>query len=148
MIQFSCPSCSSTCSVDDRFAGRKLKCPKCGARVLHVKDREVQLLTAGSAIPSKPLEPTGAAPPPQDVTPVATAALPHSIGELVGQSESRQNLYVGAGLLALFATVAVILGIALGVRLLVVAPIAVVLSAVGIYLWFHTRKLKSRLTKK
>jgi hypothetical protein len=148
VIQFSCPSCSSTCSVDDRFAGRKLKCPKCGARVLHVKDREVQLLTAGSAIPSKPPAPAGGSPVPQDLTPVATAVLPHSIGELVGQSESRQNLYVGAGLLGLFAIVAIFLGLALGVRLLVVAPIAVVLSALGIYLWLHTRKLKSRLSKK
>jgi DNA-directed RNA polymerase subunit RPC12/RpoP/Flp pilus assembly protein TadB len=148
VIQFSCPSCSSTCSVDDRYSGRKLKCPKCGARVLHLKDREVKLLTAGSALPSKAAAPASGAPPPGDVTPVATAALPHTIGELVGQSESRQNLYVGAGLLAVFTVVAVVLGLMLGVRLLVVAPIAVLLSTVGIYLWFHTRKLKKRLSKK
>jgi Flp pilus assembly protein TadB len=76
---------------------------------------------------------------------VATAPVPHSVGELVEQSESRQNLYVGAGLLAFFSLLAVILGLALGVRLLVVVPIAVVLSAVGIYLWLHTRKLKRQL---
>ena len=58
MIQFACPSCSSTCSVDDKFSGRKQKCPKCGARVLHLKDREVKLLTAGSALPPKPAEPS------------------------------------------------------------------------------------------
>jgi Flp pilus assembly protein TadB len=64
----------------------------------------------------------------------------------VEQSESRQNLYVGAGLLGFFALLAIILGISLGVRLLIVAPIAVVLSAVGVYLWLHTRKLKRQLT--
>jgi hypothetical protein len=145
VIQFACPSCRSTCSVDERFAGRKAKCPKCGARVLHLKDREVKLLTAGTALPPKPAAPAGGAPPPQDVTPLATAVLPHSLGELVGQSESKQNLYVGAGLLGFFALVAIMLGFMLGIRLLVVLPIAVVLSAVGIYLWLHTRKLKRRL---
>jgi Flp pilus assembly protein TadB len=135
------------CSVDDRFAGRKLKCPKCGARVRHHKDRPIELLTAGSTIPPKASAPASERPP-GDVTPVATEVLPHSIGELVGQSESRQNLYVGAGLLGLFALVAILLGVALGVRLLIFAPIAVVLSAVGIFLWLHTRKLKRRLSRK
>ena len=145
MIQFACPSCSSTCSVDDRFAGRKAKCPKCGARVLHLKGSEVKLLTAGTALPPKPAATAGGAPPPHEVTPLATAVLPHSVGELVGQSESKQNLYVGAGLLGFFAIIAIMLGIMLGIRLLVVLPIAVVLSASGIYLWLHTRKLKRRL---
>jgi hypothetical protein len=137
--------------VDDRYSGRKLKCPKCGARVLHVKDREVKLLTAGSALPPKAAEPssaTAATQPMSDVTPVATAVLPHSVTELVGQSESKQNLYVGAALLTFFAFIAIVLGFVLNVRLLIVAPIAVVLSALGIYLWLHTRKLKSRLIKK
>ena len=151
MIQFACPSCSSTCSVDDKFAGRKLKCPKCGARVVHVKDREVKLLTAGSALPPKPAAPsaaTDATQPMSDVTPLATAVLPHSVGELVNASESKQNFYVGAGLLLFFAIVAVVLGIILGQKLLILTPIAVVLLAVGIYLWLHIRKLKSRLIKK
>jgi len=148
VIQFACPSCASTCSVDDRFTGRKLKCPKCGARVRHLKDRQVELLSAGSALPPKPPAPppASAAGAPAPAIPAATAPLPHSVGELVEQSESRQNLYVGAGLLGFFALLAVILGISLGVRLLVVAPVAVVLSAVGIYLWLHTRKLKRQLT--
>lgn len=145
MIQFACPSCRSTCSVDDRYAGRKLKCPKCGARVLHLQGLEVKLLSPGSAVPPKPAPPSTGAPPPEDVTPVATAVLPHSVGDLVGRSESKQNLTVGAGLLGFFGIVAVILGIALGIRLLVVVPIAVILSAVGIYLWLHTRKIKRRL---
>ncbi len=148
MIQFVCPSCSSTCSVDDKFSGRKLKCPKCGARVLHVKDREVKLLTAGSALPPKPPSPSTGLPPLTDVTPEATAVLPHSVTELVTKTESKQNLYVGAGLLAFFSLVAIILGFVLSIKLLVVLPIAVDLSAVGFYLWWHTRKLKERLIKK
>jgi len=152
VIQFPCPSCSSTCSVDDKFAGRKLKCPKCGARVVHVKDREVKLLTPGSAVPPKPAA-AGAASqeatqPLSDVTPIATAVLPHSVTELVTASESKQNLYIGAGLLLLFAVVSVILGFVLSVKLLIFAPIAVVLSAVGIYLWLHMQKIKKRIIKK
>lgn len=150
MIQFNCPSCKSACSVDDKFAGRKLKCPKCGARVLHRKDGPMELLTAGSAVPPKPAAPstaTDATQPMSDVTPLATAVLPHSVGDLVNASESKQNFYVGAGLLLFFAIVAVALGIILGQTLLVVTPIAVVLVAAGIYLWLHIRKLKSRLRK-
>jgi DNA-directed RNA polymerase subunit RPC12/RpoP len=151
VIQFACPSCKSACSVDDKFAGRKLKCPKCGARVLHGKDGGVTLLTAGSAVPPKPAAPstaTDATQPMSDVTPLATAVLPHSVGDLVNSSESKQNFYVGAGLLLFFAIVATVLGIILGQKLLVVTPIAVVLVAAGIYLWLHIRKLKSRLIKK
>lgn len=149
MIQFVCPSCSSTCSVDDRFSGRKLKCPKCGARVLHLKDREVKLLTAGSALPPKPASPpVPGAPPLTDATPEATAVLPHSVTELVTKSESKQNLYVGAGLLGFFSLIGIILGFVLSIKLLIVLPIAVDLTAVGIYLWLHTRKLKARLIKR
>jgi len=151
MIQFACPSCTSACSVDDKFAGRKLKCPKCGARVLHSKDGGVTLLTAGSAVPPKPAASspaTEATQPMTDVTPLATAVLPHSVGDLVNASESKQNFYVGAGLLLFFAIVAVALGIILGQKLLILTPIAVVLMAVGVYLWLHIRKLKSRLIKK
>lgn len=146
MIQFVCPSCSSTCSVDDRFSGRKLKCPKCGARVLHLKDREVKLLTAGSALPPKPASPpVPGAPPLTDATPEATAVLPHSVTELVTKSESKQNLYVGAGLLGFFSLIGIILGFVLSIKLLIVLPIAVDLTAVGIYLWLHTKKLRQKI---
>jgi len=147
VIQFPCPSCSSTCSVDDKFAGRKLKCPKCGARVLHVKDREVKLLTPGSAVPQKTAS-QEATQPLSDVTPIATAVLPHSVTDLVTASESKQNLYIGAGLLLLFAVVSVILGFVLSVKVLIFAPFAVVLSAVGIYLWLHMQKIKKRIIKR
>ena len=91
MIQFACPSCKSTCSVDDKFKGRKIKCPRCGARVVHVQGAEVRMLTAGT-VPSvatavtQPM-PASAPPPadapPSDLTPVATAVVPHLVGEFV-----------------------------------------------------------------
>ena len=152
MIQFACPSCSSTCAVDDKFRGRKLKCPKCGARVLHREGVRVELLTAGSPLPPKaPDAATAPAPvgtPVSDITPLATAVLPHSMGQLMDESESKQNLHIVIGLLLLFAVVAIILGIALGLKLLVVGPIAVVLSASGIYLWQHTRKIQRRIAER
>lgn len=152
MIQFTCPSCKSGCSVDDKYKGRKLRCPKCSARVLHRDGDRVELLTAGKDLPPKPAPApapgsTDPTQPLSDITPVATAIIPHSVGELVNASESKQNLYIGAALLGFFAIVGVILGLVLNVKLLVVAPIAVVLVAVGIYLWLHTQKLQKRLDR-
>jgi len=150
LIQFACPSCSSTCSVDDKYKGRKLKCPKCGARVLHREGVRVELLTAGTPLPPKsgPAEPAPAVAALSDVTPLATAVLPHSMGQLMDESESKQNLHIIAALLVLFAIVAVILGFVLGLRLLVVGPIAVLLSAVGLCLWLHTRKIRRRIEER
>jgi uncharacterized membrane protein len=117
--------------------------------VVHVKDREVKLLTPGSALPPKPSSTSQEATQPlSDVTPIATAVLPHSVTELVTASESKQNLYIGAGLLLLFAVVSVILGFVLSMKVLIFAPFAVVLSAVGIYLWLHMQKIKKRIIKK
>ena len=148
MIQFACPSCKSTCSVGDQFAKRKLKCPKCGARVLHLDGTRVELLTAGKDLPPKPAAPSAsgeATQPLTDITPVATAVLPHSVGELMSESESKQNLHIIIGLLLLFAVAAVVLGFMLNLKLLIVGPFAVVLSAAGLYLWMHTRKIQQRL---
>lgn len=152
MIKFTCPSCKSGCSVDDKFAKRKLKCPTCGARVLHLGDTRVELLTAGAAVPAKSssaasAETQPASPSISDVTPIATA-VPHSVTELIGQSESKQNLYLGAGLLLVFCLVTILLGFILSMKVLIVAPIAVLLSAVGIYLWMHTQKIKKRLAER
>jgi hypothetical protein len=181
VIKFTCPSCKTGCSVDDRFSNRKLKCPTCGARVLHLGDSRVELLTAGAVVPPKPAAPSAAAtdvapasaappkpaapsgeatdvmpksvaplppsPPTDELTPLATA-VPHSLGELVGASESRQNFYVGVGLLVFFSLVLIVLGFIVGSRLLVVIPIAVLLSAAGLYLWMHTQKLKKRLAER
>ncbi len=154
MIKFICPSCKGSCSVDDKFAKRKLKCPSCGARVLHIDGDRVELLTGGIAMPPKPsasavasatAETQPASPSVGDVTPLATAVLPHSVGELVESSESKQNFYVGTGLLIFFCGVAVFLGFILGSKVLIVAPVAVLLTAVGIYLYLHTQKLKKRI---
>jgi|SRR5581483_116213 len=150
MIQFACPSCSATCSVDDKHRGRKIKCPKCGARVLHREGVRVELLTAGSPPPPK-AAPSASAPAeamPSDVTPLATAVLPHSVGQLMDESESKQNRHIIAALLVLFAIVAVILGFVLGLKLLVVGPIAALLSAAGLYLWLHTRKIRRRIEER
>jgi len=156
MIKFVCPSCNAGCSVDDKFAKRKLKCPTCGARVLHLGENRVELLTAGAAVPAKPsataiaasaAETQPVSPSISDVTPLATA-VPHSVTELVGASESKQNLYVGGGLLVFFCLVGILLGFIMSSKILIVAPIAVLLSAVGIALWLHTQKIKKRLAER
>jgi len=93
--------------VDDKFKGRKIKCPKCGARVVHVKDAHVELLTPGTppapgaapAAQAPAAATTEAVPVPSDATPVATAVVPHLVGEFVQQKESKQNLLIGGGLL-------------------------------------------------
>ena len=161
LIQFACPSCKATCSVDDKFKGRKIKCPKCGARVVHVKDAHVELLTPGkppapgadpaSAAPAAATTPeasaaatTAPAPMPSDATPVATAVVPHLVGEFVQQKESKQNLLIVGGLLGLFTAVLSVLGIVLDVKLLVVTPIAVALSIAAVWLWMRKKKLEKK----
>jgi hypothetical protein len=148
VIQFACPSCKSTCSVGDQFAKRKLKCPKCGARVIHREGTRVELLTPGKELPPKPTAPGEATQPLTDATPVATAVLPHSVGEFINESESKQNLHIIAGLLGVFAVLLIILGIVLGLRLLVVTPIALVLSVAGIFLWLHTRRIRQQIEER
>jgi hypothetical protein len=141
--------------VDDKFQGRKIKCPKCGARVVHVKDAHVELLTPGTppapsaapaaAAPSPaPAPTTEAVPVPSDATPVATAVVPHLVGEFVEQKESKQNFLIGAGFLGLFTVVLSVLGIVLDVKLLVVTPIAVALSVAAVWLWMRKKKLEKK----
>lgn len=52
MITLTCPSCAGKSSVGDEFAGRKIKCPKCGTRVRHQPDGTFELLSVGQAPPS------------------------------------------------------------------------------------------------
>ena len=140
--------------MDDKFQGRKIKCPKCGARVVHVKDAEVRLLTAGT-IPSvstattQPMPPPAPAPvsadaPPSELTPVATAAVPHIVGEFVKQNESKQNTYIVGGLIGVFAAALSILGIIVNVPLLAVTPVGVALSILAVWLWFRKKKLEQK----
>jgi hypothetical protein len=136
--------------VDDKFKGRKIKCPRCGARVVHVKDTHVELLTPGTppapgAAPAPvSAAPTEAVPVPSDATPVATAVVPHLVGEFVQQRESKQNFLIAAGLLGLFTVVLSVLGIVLDVKLLVVTPIAVALSIAAVWLWMRKKKLEKK----
>ncbi len=138
--------------MDDKFKGRKIKCPKCGARVVHVKDAHVELLTPGTppapgAAPApSPMAsaPTEAIPVPSDATPVATAVVPHLVGEFVQQKESKQNFLIAAGLLGLFTVVLSVLGIVLDVKLLVVTPIAVALTVAAVWLWMRKKKLEKQ----
>ena len=137
--------------MDDKFRGRKIKCPKCGARVVHVKDAHVELLTAGTppaagAAPAAALAaaPTEAIPVPSDATPVATAVVPHLVGEFVQQKESKQNLLLAGGLLGLFTVVLSVLGIVLDVKLLVVTPIGVALTIAAVWLWMRKKKLEKK----
>ena len=153
MIQFACPTCKATCSVDDKFAKRKVKCPKCGARVLHVKDSEVQLLTAGSpptelAAPAvtAPLAPNP--PQPSDATPVATAVMPHAVGEFVKQSESKQNTMVIVALVAVFTVVLSGIGLTMGIPLLAVTPMGIALTAAVIWLVIRRKQMLAKLQKK
>ena len=151
MIQFACPSCKGTCAVDDKFNGRKLKCPKCGARVIHVRGAEVKLLTAGTVpAPSSSAAPAPVpAPPPADLvpgdaTPVATAVVPHLVGEFVQQNESKQNTYIIAGLIAVFAASLSILGIVVDVPLRAVTPVGLALSIAAVWLWLRKKKLEEK----
>jgi len=135
--------------VDDKFKGRKIKCPKCGARVIHVKDSQVEMLTPGTvptapSVSSAPTEAAPAVPAPSDATPVATAVVPHLVGEFVQQKESRQNLLILGGLLFLFTAVLVVLGVVLDVKLLVVTPIGVALTIVAVWLWLRKKKLEKK----
>ena len=149
MIQFACPSCKATCSVDDKFKGRKIKCPKCGARVVHVQGAEVRMLTAGTVhsavtqpVPSP--APVSADAPPSELTPVATAVVPHIVGEFVRQDEAKQNVWIIGGLIGVFAASLSILGIFINVPLLAVTPVGVALSILAVWLWLRKKKLEQK----
>ena len=135
--------------MDDKFKGRKIKCPKCGARVVHVRDGHVELLTAGTAPAPAPTTPPAAEPPanaaPSEATPVATAVVPHMVGEFVKQSESKQNVLIVGGLIALFTAVLSFLGIIVDKPILVVTPIGVALTILAVWLWLRKKKLEQKV---
>ena len=138
--------------MDDKFAKRKIKCPKCGARVLHVKDAEVTLLTAG-ALPTEAMAPAVTAPvasaPPQpgEATPVATAVVPHAVGQFVKQSEDKQNTMIIVGLIGLFTVVLSGIGLIMSIPLLAVTPFGVALTAAAIWLLVRRKQLQERQAK-
>jgi hypothetical protein len=130
--------------VGDQFAHRKIKCPKCGARVIHVKDSQVELLTAGTAPPPAAAPVPGAAPaapdtaPPSEATPVATAVVPHLVKEFVQQSESKQNTYIVIGLVGVVAIAIGAVGLIVNIPLLAITPIGAAL--IGVAIWHVQRK--------
>jgi hypothetical protein len=129
--------------VDDQFKGRKIKCPRCGARVIHVRDNHVELLTAGSPVAAAPAPAAGGPPPadpPGDATPVATAAVPHLVTEFVRKDESKQNTLIVGGLIGVFAVSLSILGIAMDVPLLAVTPVGIALAIAAVWLWIRKKK--------
>jgi hypothetical protein len=139
--------------VDDKFSKRKIKCPKCGARVLHVKDSEVQLLTPGTppteAAARSVAAPVASGPPlPSDATPVATAVVPHAVGEFVRQSEDKQNTMIIVGLVALFALVLSGIGLTMSIPLLAVAPLGVALTAAAVWLLIRRKQMLAKLAAK
>ena len=136
--------------MDDQFKGRKIKCPKCAARVVHVQGAEVRLLTAGTppapgaVAPVPAPAPSPADAPPSELTPEATAVVPHLVGEFVKQNESNQNIYIIGGLIGLFAASLSILGIIVNVPLLAVTPVGVALSILAVWLWLRKKKLEAK----
>jgi hypothetical protein len=114
MLNMKCPACLAQCQVDDKFRGRKIKCPKCGTRVRHLPDGNFELLSMGQVPPPAP-----AAPPPPAEAPAGGDAPPPStpvpvISTLAGQSESTQNAIVVLAVIHLFALGILALGFALG----------------------------------
>jgi len=114
MLNMKCPACQAQCQVDEKFRGRKIKCPKCGTRVRHLPDGNFELLSMGQVPPPAPVPPpatpgappAGEAPPPSAPVPV--------ISSLAGQSESTQNTVVILVVIHLFALGILALGFAMG----------------------------------
>jgi hypothetical protein len=114
MLNMKCPACQAQCQVDEKFRGRKIKCPKCGTRVRHLPDGNFELLSMGQVPPPAPVPPpatpgappAGEAPPPSAPVPV--------ISSLAGQSESTQNTVVVLVVIHLFALGILALGFAIG----------------------------------
>lgn len=74
--------------------------------------------------------------------------MPHSVGEFVGQSESKQNVMIVGGLIGVFAAILCILGIAFDLPILAVSPIAAVLTIAAVWLWMRKRKLERKIAEK
>ncbi len=110
MLNMTCPACQAQCQFDDKFRGRKIKCPKCGTRVRHLPDGNFELLSMGQVPPPPP---PGATPAPEGGAPPASTNVP-VISALASQSESIQNAVVVLAVVHLFAFGLLALGFALG----------------------------------
>lgn len=139
MISYTCPSCQGKNQAGDDFAGRKLKCPKCGCRVRHHKDGNVELLSVGT--PPKPPAP-GEAPPAAAAAPSkdSTAVLAAVADKFLTQGEGKQNTFVIWGIVAFLAVVLGGLGLMIGEPLVAVAPPAIALVAAFVWLFLRYKK--------
>jgi hypothetical protein len=123
-----------------------MKCPKCGARIRHHPGKEIELLSPGA--PPAPATP-GAAPssPPAEEkkgSTVAVAIVPELVGKLVSQSESKQNIVVVWGAVAVVALAVSIVGFLMRDLILGVAPIAVALVAAFVWLSIRAKNRAER----
>jgi Flp pilus assembly protein TadB len=69
---------------------------------------------------------------------VATAVVPHLVGEFVQQSESKQNTYILIGLVGVVAVAIGAVGLIVNIPLLAVTPVGAAL--IGVAVWHLQRK--------
>ncbi len=146
MIHFTCPSCSGKCQVGDELSGRKLKCPKCGTRIRHHADGNIELLTVGA--PPPPPAASGAAPPPPPAVTESSAVLavvPDLANKLLSQGEAKQNTIVVWGLIGFIAVVLGAVGLLLDSPIFAVTPTA--LALVGAFVWLSLRAKQRQAAK-
>jgi len=141
VINFTCPSCNGKCSVGDEFAGRKMKCPKCRTRIRHHPGGQIELLTVGEPppVPAPGAPPAAAAGEAKKESTVAIPAVPEIVGKLISQSESKQNTLVIGGVIGFLALALSGVGMAVGDRILTVAPIAVALATAFVWMTIRTK---------
>jgi hypothetical protein len=137
MITFTCPSCQGKCQVADAMSGRKMKCPKCGTRIRHHADGTIELLSLKEPPPPAP---AAAGVPPAPPAKDSTAALAHVAGKLLSQEEGRQNAAVLWGVAAFLALAFSGTGLALGLPVLAVGPVAALLVALLAWLLLRARR--------
>ena len=124
------------------MSGRKMKCPKCGTRIRHHADGNIELLTVGAA----PAAPAPAPAAPTDAPPAAPAVtessavlavVPDLANKLLSQGEAKQNTIVIWGLIGFIAVVLGAVGFMMNSPVFAVAPSAIAL--VGAFVWLSLR---------
>jgi len=157
MITFTCPSCRGKCQVGDEFSGRKMRCPKCGARVRHHKDGSVEILTIGAPPPApsgtghaeaSALGADAKAAPPPDAKHESTAVLAAVADKLLSQGEEKQNIWITWGIVGFLAAVLCVLGLTFGSPVLAAAPPALALLAAFVWLYLRVQKREAALRSK
>jgi DNA-directed RNA polymerase subunit RPC12/RpoP len=171
MVTLICPTCEAKCAVDAPERKKKVKCPKCGARIMRHPDGKLELLTPGvkpeapaplmpSTLNLPPL-PGEAAPPPApgpqtldlpsaparsaDPPPPAPAeAAVKSTGlfeKFVKQDEQSQTQWVIWGGGGVILSAVAVTGLLLKEPAIAVTPLAIGLTAAAFGLY---RRMKRR----